>query len=370
MLTEPVKRPRMIPSLDGLRAVSIVLVIALHSLQHYGLTHKVPVIWFILCNGSVGVYIFFVISGYLITTLLLREHRAKGRISLRDFYIRRGFRILPPLYVYVLTIAVLGWTGRLAGVNATEIVTALFFLRNYSQHVTLWVFEHFWSLCVEEQFYLLWPGLVVFALLRRGEGQGRRLAARVAVAIIVAEPFIRLFCWRFVPTLHNTGQFHMSADCLMFGAAGALLEGSTRFEALYRRATRWPWLLPVVLFGVLGALGMRFQNYFNVPLGDTLQGFVILMWLLWLVRNPATAQGRFLNGSAIRWVGRLSYSLYIWQTFFIHYKNVPVFGGAYFVNTPPGAWLSILVVATFSYYVIEQPSLRLRDIMMRHMRKA
>src|ERR1700712_1438328 len=86
-----------IPSLDGLRALSIFLVVSLHTLQRYGLNHSIWVGWYAIFNGASGVFIFFEISGFLITTLLLQEHQKRGSVSLRAFYLRRVFRILPPL---------------------------------------------------------------------------------------------------------------------------------------------------------------------------------------------------------------------------------------------------------------------------------
>jgi peptidoglycan/LPS O-acetylase OafA/YrhL len=345
------------------------MVIVLHTLQRYSLTHNVPFVFFVLGNGSMGVFIFFVISGYLITTLLLRERDKTSKISLKSFYIRRAFRILPPLYLYILFITVLWLTGHLPGMNRRELITALTFTRNYVPYVGLWAMEHFWSLCIEEQFYLVWPALLVFCcLVQHKGGQGRRLATRIALAVIVVEPFIRVFSYRFLPTFHNPGAFHMQADGLMFGALGALQQGHARFERIYARATRVPWLVPFLLFFVSGALGMKFQNYWNMPFGMTIDGFLILMWLLWLVRNPVSISGRIFNQPAVAWVGCLSYSLYIWQTFFLHYRNIDVFTRNGWWNTFPVSWMCILAAAVFSYYCVELPALRVRDSFLRRMR--
>jgi peptidoglycan/LPS O-acetylase OafA/YrhL len=367
VLTAPIQRPRHIPSLDGLRALSVLLVIVLHTLQRYSLSRHVPLLYYVLGNGSMGVFIFFVISGYLITSLLLREREKSNTISLRSFYLRRAFRILPPLYVYILFLTVLWLTGSLPGMNRLELITALTFTRNYVPHVGLWALEHLWSLCIEEQFYLIWPALLVFCIVHRKGFEGRHIATRIALVVIVAEPFIRVFSYRFLPTFHNPGAFHMQADGLMFGALGALQQGHQGFEKLYARATRWPWLLPLLLFFVSGALGVKFENYWNMPIGITINGFLILMWLLWLVRNPASISGRVFNQPAIAWVGRLSYSLYIWQTFFLHHLNIEVFGHNGWWNTFPTSWLCILATAVFSYYCVERPALRLRDVCLRRM---
>lgn len=367
-LAAPIQRPRHIPSLDGLRALSVLLVILLHTFLRNTLYKDVPFGDRLLGNGSLGVFIFFVISGYLITTLLLREQEKTSTISLKSFYVRRAFRILPPLYVYVGFLAVLGATGHLPGMNLHEAIAAMTLTRNYAHHVDLWALEHIWSLCIEEQFYILWPPILVLCILRRKGSEGRRVATRIALCVLVAEPFIRVFSFRYLPTFHNPGMFHMQADGLMFGAVGALQQGHVRFERIYAKVTRWPWLLPILIFLVLGSLTVKFQNYWDLPFGTTINGSLILMWMLWLVRNPESNAGRLFNQPAIAWVGRLSYSLYIWQTFFTHQLNVEVFGHNGWVNTFPTSWICILAVAMLSYYGVERPALRLRDVCLRHMR--
>src|SRR5665213_3938319 len=130
-----------IPSLDGLRALSIFLVIALHTLQGFGIHHHVPLIWFALFDGGTGVFIFFVISGYLITSLLLHEQQKRGSISMRSFYFRRAMRILPPIYLYVAVLLLLGWAGRLV-VTKIDVFSALFFFHNYTTGSSMWSLEH------------------------------------------------------------------------------------------------------------------------------------------------------------------------------------------------------------------------------------
>src|SRR5882757_2722259 len=161
-----------IPSLDGLRALSIFLVLVLHSIQRIEITSPVSFLWVGIFNGSTGVFIFFVISGYLISSLLLREHEKRGSISLRGFYFRRAMRILPPLYVYVRVLLLLGWAGRLP-IFKLDIISALFFFHDYALSL-MWPLEHFWSLSIEEQFYFIWPLLLLYCLRRPGpEGRSR-----------------------------------------------------------------------------------------------------------------------------------------------------------------------------------------------------
>jgi len=349
-----------IPSLDGLRALSIFLVLGLHSLQRLEFTHHVPWIWAALLDGATGVYIFFVISGYLITSLLLHEHEKSGSISLRGFYFRRAMRILPPLYAYIAVLALLGWAGRLA-VNKIDILSALFFLHNYVSSF-MWSLEHFWSLSIEEQFYFLWPCLLLYCLRHPGP-EGRAKAARIAIAIILISPLIRVFSFTVAKhtILHNNFGFHTHADSLMFGCLLALVQGTPVFESVYTFATKIWWIPPAVIL-MSDFLSARFMNYWDLPIGLTVCGIGISFFLLWCVRNPYSAVGRLLNSRPIAHLGVLSYSIYIWQTLFLNNDNRSVFGPSLtLLYTFPFSWLAILAIAELSHQLIELPSLRLRN---------
>ncbi len=357
---------RRIPSLDGLRALSITMVMGLHTVQRFGADypdHLPGLAWSVVLNGSLGVTIFFVISGYLITRLLLHEQESRGMISMSGFYLKRAFRILPPLYVYVAVLVLLSAAGRLA-LTRWDVVSALFFFHNYAASSNCWAIEHFWSLSVEEQFYLIWPVLLIFCLRVRGSS-GRNRAASIACAVIVLSPLIRIASFRTHNSfLHQSAGFHMHADALMFGCAAALLEGSDRFERLYRGVTRVTWL-PVAGLVLGSYLEMRFQNYWNFPLGETYTGVLIVAVLLWTIRNPASLPGRALNASFVTHIGVLSYSMYLWQTLFLHHLNAGVFAGVSWLGRFPLNWIAVLVAAELSYTLIEQPALRLRNRLLR-----
>ncbi|MDQ2832707.1 MAG: acyltransferase [Acidobacteriota bacterium] len=366
-----------IPSLDGLRAVSIFLVLALHTLQSYGMTHHVWLIWYGIFDGGTGVLIFFVISGYLITTLLLEEQRKRGSISLRGFYFRRAMRILPPLYTYVGVLLLLGLAGRLV-IYKLDILSALFFFHDYALS-RMWTLGHFWSLSIEEQFYLLWPFILIYCLRRFGtreEGAqaGRHRAGVVAIAVICLSPVIRVLSFArssypFIgDSLHNSYGLHMHADSLMFGCLVALYQGTPQFERVYRAATKIWWLpLAVILFA--DCINLRLQNLWLLPVGYTLVGASAAIFLLWCVRNPSTLAGRILNARFVMHIGVLSYSIYIWQTIFLHEDSASLWGAAHaYVGTFPGSWLAVLGVASLSFYLIEKPSLRLRNRLITSLR--
>ena len=159
-----------IASLDGLRGLSILLVLW----AHISRTHGFP--WatdshVVASLGDLGVRVFFVISGYLITRLLLAERDKTGTVSLRGFYIRRVYRIFPAFYVFIGVIAALAWAGAIT-LEPGDLLHALTFSMNHHIVKSWWV-GHLWSLSVEEQFYLTWP-----ALNLRVRGQGRHARRR------------------------------------------------------------------------------------------------------------------------------------------------------------------------------------------------
>jgi peptidoglycan/LPS O-acetylase OafA/YrhL len=335
-----------IPSLDGLRALSIFLVLALHTLQRFSLNHHIPFGWYALFNGANGVFIFFEISGFLITSLLLQEHAKRGSISLSGFYLRRAFRILPPLYLYIGVIALLGLAGKIV-LTRIDLVSSLFFFHNFSATDQMWSLEHLWSISIEEQFYLFWPFLLVFCLRRPGHA-GRVAASILPIAIILISPVLRLLLVRSAnPAMHHAGVNFFKFDFIMFGCLVALLQHTPRFEAIYRALTRLWWLAPAVIVGC-SVVSARYQNYFDLPLGFTLNGAAIAIFLLWSTRNADSAVGRILNWKPIAQIGVLSYSIYLWQTLFLHENNIQVFGSrvgvAGWISTIPGNWIAILIV--------------------------
>jgi peptidoglycan/LPS O-acetylase OafA/YrhL len=354
-----------IPSLDGLRAFSILLVVSLHTLQRFSINHQVSFWWYALFNGADGVWIFFVISGFLITSLLLHEQQKRGAISLGGFYLRRAFRILPPLYFYIGVIVAIGLAGR-APLDRTEILSSLFFFHNFASHGEMWPLEHLWSISVEEQFYLIWPCILFIYMKKRGIA-GRSLAAIPPAAILVISPFARVLLGHSNNALlHNIGIHCLNFDFIMFGCLLALLQDTPRFESFYRYATRFWWATPVVMIGCSIA-SARYQNYFDLPIGYTINGTAIAIFVLWCARRPSSAFGRILNSAPVVRIGVLSYSIYLWQTLFLHPRNFTIFRASTGISNFPGNWVGFFLAAFFSYYIIEQPSLRLRSILVRRL---
>jgi peptidoglycan/LPS O-acetylase OafA/YrhL len=218
-VTAPDKTGSRIPTLDGWRGVAILLVLVDHIAQRTRFERQ---IW---ANfGTFGVYIFFVISGYIITTRLIEERQITSTISLSAFYLRRAFRILPIVVVYVAFLYLLSRSIGLKEFQPREIAGSLFFFRNYqfAAHPGGLYTAHFWSLSVEEHFYLLWPALLLWSGNRRALGLALSLATGCSLWRMynIAHPV------GFLPggtIFHRSMRTDLMIDGLFIGSALALL---------------------------------------------------------------------------------------------------------------------------------------------------
>jgi peptidoglycan/LPS O-acetylase OafA/YrhL len=341
-------KTRNIPSLDGMRAISILLVIGAHSSQNLPRWIQVPLSSYVLIAHT-GVSVFFVISGFLITSLLLKELHATGTINLKRFYMRRAFRIFPAFYLYLGTIFVLA----LFGVFETPL-RAFLFAAIYASNYYLGPgggfpgLQHIWSLCVEEQFYLLWPAVLLLI--------GRRRAGYLAGFLIIASPLSRVVTYAVLAPQHRAvvdRMFHSSIDTIMFGCLLALLWQNDRFNRLLRSWIRpWPVAASICFLFLLDPLlVLRFRGSYSLVVGMTLEGVSISLITLYVVTRAKTLPGRVLNTPTLRHIGVISYSLYLWQNIFTGEA------GRYF----PLNLVAIVACAELSYWAVERPSLLLRD---------
>ena len=339
---------RNIPSLDGLRAISILLVLIGHSSEVFSRSTMIPERSF-LYLAHTGVMVFFVISGFLITNLLLQELHTSGDISLRRFYLRRAFRIFPPFYVYLGIIFVLA----LAGVFHTPL-RAFFFAGIYTSNYYLGPgagfvgVQHIWSLSIEEQFYLLWPAALLL--------MGKRRSIYFATVLILISPFSRLVTYQILAPENRAmvnRMFHSSVDTIMFGCLLALVWRSDRFNRFIRHWTGSRVMAASVLFLLVAdpMLDYQFHGGYNLLAGMTLEGIAICLVILHVVRRPEGISGRVLNAAPMRHIGIVSYSLYLWQNIIIGEA------GRYF----PLDLIAVLACAEASYWIVERPSFRLRD---------
>jgi peptidoglycan/LPS O-acetylase OafA/YrhL len=330
--TQSLTRGR-IPSLDGMRGFCILLVLASHTVG----SSNFPRFYFLGGLAAIGLVVFFVLSGFLITTVLMREQARTGTISLKNFYIRRFLRIFPVAYLYIGVIALLSFLG-IIGLRPHDLAFAISYLMDF-HHDRAWYLGHLWYLTVEEQFYLLWPATVTILGFRRG--------CFLAFAGLVFIPFTRITISRLVPT--------MSPSFDVPGGTASILTGCVLALSFQWMTTKRAFASNVFSILLLGAVALRLYTWNH---GYTVHGFsyviniLVALAVFRCIAVPDDRLGRILNSKALMFVGGLSYSIYVWQQLFLP----PIPPGSSF----PLNLLAALATALCSYYLIERPCLNLK----------
>ena len=361
-----------VPELDGLRAVSIAIVL----FSHWGLGHVVP--------GGFGVTLFFGISGFIITRLLLAEWQARGRIDLKGFYLRRAVRLLPAMLGFVVLSCI---ALAAAGLRPPgwSLLSGLFYMTNYER---IWLnqgtgldtlpnpFHILWSLAIEEHFYLLFPLLLMLALRRGGflpwvvglilASQAWRLLLRAACGPGGIWDGVTAVCGVNLEYRLYLGT-DTRLDAILFGCLLAWL--ASRPQPWAQRLLRHPASLVAGGLLVLGSLLYR-DPAFRDTWRYSVQSLGILLGLGALLFCPAAGWLRaLLRLPPLLLLGRMSYVLYLthWLAFCIacHWQGVSL--DDEFQSFPPGWYLINLpltaVLAAAFYWGLEKPVARLRHRM-------
>ena len=349
-LAEGLKRSQL-PALDGIRAIAAFLVVISHAGYAW-----VP--------AGLGVLAFFVLSGFLITWLLLKEDAKYGEVSLRLFYARRALRIFPAFYVYwalvvgsrLLLDRPLIWT---------QAIASFFYVTNYYQAINgdpNTSLSHTWSLGIEEQFYFLWP--LTFLLLRK-------TPVRMARALLAAVGVV----WVHRIVLHAAGvnqayvyeAFDCRADHLAIGCLLAVALWNGWFPCLWRwlcsRATL-AWV-SVALLVASTAIALRIGTPYRDTTGFIIEPVLVAIFIAQSIALSTTTQvWNWLNAGWVRFLGRISYSTYLYQQLVPNYVEK--------LHAPAVVELLLVIaiviaLASASYYLIERPFLRIKDrLAIRH----
>ncbi|HEY2354782.1 MAG TPA: acyltransferase family protein [Gaiellaceae bacterium] len=354
----PEKRPHITyrPGLDGLRALAVTAVFLFHAKPHASGDPWVP-------GGSLGVDLFFVLSGYLITSLLLAEWDRDGKVRLPDFWKRRARRLFPAVVVVILAALILSalFARDVLGATRGDGLSALFYVNNWHQiyanqsYLHLMgapsLLQHLWSLSVEEQFYILWPFLLVGGLLLLGR---KYMPLLVIGGIGVSATLM----WVLFNPYGDPSRVYFGTDTRAF----LLLMGGL-LAFLWPHVERIPRYAIPVLDGLgLAALGITIWLFFNLVWyeqsyyhgGDLAASFCFAV-LIAAVAHPGTLIGKAFGVRPLRWVGERSYGIYLW-----HYPIIVLLvpGVDWGLTGAPAIFTqAVLVVlaAGLSYRFIEQP---------------
>jgi peptidoglycan/LPS O-acetylase OafA/YrhL len=338
------------PSLDGWRALSVIAVILYHG--RFDFFSDDSLLRRISAHGEIGVDVFFAISGFLITSLLLQEFRRTDRISLRSFYLRRFFRIIPAYYLAIATISILG-VVKLIPMDLKDLLSCLLFYRNYrplGMDVSGGFYTaHFWSLAIEEHFYILWPALILLVRPRR--------IGPVALVFAVA-----VFGWRELE-MH----YHLSAA--LFSQQDLSVRTDTRIDSLlwaciaaiyYPAIERFFESIPISEVWLPFAAIVAGVVAFRIRGSELIIAIVVPLMVLGTVAKPNSILGQILESAPLCWIGTLSYSIYLWQELFLpEISSMKGHGAVGFLQHEPWSIIAILTCACLSNYLLERPMNRL-----------
>jgi peptidoglycan/LPS O-acetylase OafA/YrhL len=305
------------PAFDVFRGIGILFVVLAHTPTPNDVLAPIRPI------GALGVHMFFALSGFLITYRFIEEQQQTGRIDLRAFYRRRVRRILPPALIYLALLAVLGPLLHRLPVSLSEISASLFFYRNVSPGG--WYTGHFWSLSLEEQFYLAWPVLLVALGISRA-----RIAA---IAIIAGTAIWRVHVFSADPSA-NIYRPDLLADHLLWGCLIALL-----WKQVLRIA---PGLRTAI--GIAGICAATVLIYWQPPFWQALFAFSVAVGF---ILAAEAAQSWTAKLKALQKMGEASYDCYIWQSLFL---PLPFAAMALpFAQRLPWSYLLIAAATTSSF---------------------
>lgn len=334
------------PYLDGFRGISILLV----AISHAGFGGIVP--------GGLGLTIFFFISGYLITSLLLKEMDSTGTVGLRDFYLRRFWRLMPAFGVYLLlAVALIIFAG--GHVRTMEFVSAAFYFSNYYKIFygyeelagTFSPYGVLWSLAVEEHFYLIFAPLVAWV-------KHRKTILWTTLFLLVLPLIIRFIAVGSEPNAFSEEYTYRATeariDSIAYGCLLAILgnRGLWRSHALFSLAAGCAGLILSLVYR---------DEQFRQVLRYSLQG--VSLYLIFgavIYAEPVSAFRRALSVKPLVFIGKLSYSLYLYHWLVLIIMIIYAGPVARTLAWQGGYWVLTVGLAALSYYLVERPSLRWR----------
>jgi peptidoglycan/LPS O-acetylase OafA/YrhL len=345
-----VHQKRNIRTLDGWRCFAVIAVILFHGRFGFFSYDSVPMR--LAAHGSLGVDLFFAISGFLICGLLLQEYQSHGGINLRRFYIRRCFRILPPYYAALAVFCALSIYG-VIHVNYAYLPSCFLFYRNYKplgmDEQSGFYTAHFWTLAIEEHFYLIWPILLIAVKPKRAG----KVAFLLAVAVFMWRVLEGHFQWSatILPSGNLLAHTDTRIDALLWGCLAAIyFPKIRRYTERIRFSQLWLPILAILLV----------VEKLHPPGSIVLRAVLMPALVLSTVIQPESFLGRILEWQPLRWIGTISYSLYLWQELFLPAVAAENAHGAFhYLQQWPWNLVAMLISACLSRYALELPMIRL-----------
>ncbi|MFD2916267.1 acyltransferase family protein [Psychroserpens luteus] len=346
---------KFIKGFDGLRAISIMFVL----LTHLGLSNHLDQGSllkdnFNLISGSTGVMIFFTISGFLITLLLLHEKHEFQKINYKNFFARRFLRLIPPLLVFYISVVLLMILNYLPK-NYLAVTISFFYLYNFVP-LKYYVSEigHTWSLAIEEQFYFIWP--FILSYFKKIKSVVFLAVALIVVCIIVKTVYYTPFTvqgkeYQLFNYFFPNRWFIPACLPIMMGSLSAII---LFYKHDFLKSIFDIKLLVLSFILFFGQLIIKDLNFIII---ETLQPLAVSLLLLWIYFNQDNILTKVLEVKPIAFIGKISYGLYVYQGLFL--RTGP--GGHLDIQKFPLNIILVVVTAVCSYYLLEKPILKYKS---------
>jgi peptidoglycan/LPS O-acetylase OafA/YrhL len=338
-------KQKRISSIDGLRGLSILLVLVDHYLYFSGNNIFNPYFSFFI-NSKNGVDLFFIISGFLITTILVKEHISKGKINLGSFFLRRALRILPALYLLLFVYFILFYFDFI-NLSKFTLVSSFFLLRQFIG--SGWETSHLWSLSVENIFYILFS-----LILTRSRTISYDKIFYYSMILIIILPIVRYFIY----TETNLSSLNIFFRCegLLFGALIAL-----RTQFISKINNNHIFFLFIISFAILlffefvwPLKNLTLLDYILRQYVSILNVFNISLLFWYIINLKKGIIYLIVNNSILIFIGMISYSIYLWQQIFFSKNDI------FHIDNVPFRFISIFLIGLLSYYFIEAPFSRFK----------
>jgi len=339
------------PGLDAVRGIAVLAVMFYHcGIFFNGYTPLV-------IGGFLGVDIFFVLSGFLITSVLIREKSRNGGISLRNFYLRRIYRLVPAYWLFLFILVLLGWV-LLPDAQVTELYSGNKFLYAVT-YLTNWVsaygaaggnLNHTWSLSIEEQFYLFWPVALVIAFWGRLGSKQLIIFTILLVGFLGVLRLIRLDSGTPTSVLYYSTESRI--DSLLIGCIASLVFMYRVFSDKFLRSSGFSILAILATCGIvwiLSWLDERNPDAYRIYLPTF--AICTAIAILWLVSHQGESFSWFFGNRLLLWVGKISYGLYLWH--YLSFEITRQLFTSTYIQMAAGILLAFGTAAG-SFYFLEQ----------------
>lgn len=337
-------------SLNGLRGLSIISVLLGHISSRNWIFNDLEKINFLrpfmsfIQDSQMGVNLFFIISGFLITSIIISEEKNSGKVNLKIFFLKRIIRIFPAYFALLLVYFIFQILG-IIYIPKESWITAVTYTKYFNWKAD-WYTAHGWSLSIEEHFYLVWPLIFCFF---------KNFRRKTIFFIIIIVPFIRYFSHKYHISGINNLTILYRIDAIAFGCLIAFYKDYfiKKINTFYFTIS----LFIIVFFEEFLSL-IKFLNLNNLMLSEGHRhGLVINICLsivlIYSVFGPKKITFKILNSKILSFVGTISYSIYIWQQPFLSNNN-------YWINNLPQSIILVFLISILSYNLIEKPFLRLK----------